>query len=214
MVGDASAASDDGQPELTTEHQESSVSSAIPGDALQLPVEQDVTIWSVAPILPYVQGLGGYIVPILVAVLVFSIVLQLRAARQLRRAMHEMGLILDIIEDIYAHGMLAQTGGMGASPRTVPNSTTASQADRPMLEFSSVERAVLQALSDQRDVEEGELVKTLTEQGFPGVLIKAVIGEIIRKTRAAGRAWVEARYSQGRYRYQLRAERVANFNQR
>jgi len=70
--------------------------------------------WLSDTMLPYVQGLGAYVIIALVLVLVLSIALQLRAARQLRRAMQEMGQILDIVEEIYTDGTIARTSDRGA----------------------------------------------------------------------------------------------------
>ena len=82
------------------------------------------------------------------------------------------------------------------------------QTPRPEIELSAIENTVLEALSDQREVQEPEIGKLLEERGLAGVLIKAVIGGIIRKTGMAELPWVEVRYAQGRYSYRLRPEAV------
>ena len=69
---------------------------------------------------------------------------------------------------------------------------------------------MLQALSVQPVVQEAELRKFLAEKGLTGVLIKAIIGDIVRKTGALGLPWVEVRYVQGRFRYRLRPDAVSN----
>ena len=73
-------------------------------------------------------------------------------------------------------------------------------------EFSPIERAVIQALSHHREVQERELAGTLTQQGFSGILVKAVIAGIMRKTQTTRLPWIETRYTQGRYSYKLRSE--------
>jgi hypothetical protein len=92
----------------------------------------------------------------------------------------------------------------------MPPDASAHQVPRPVFEFSPIERAVLEALSDQHEVQEGELSKVLDEKGFAGTLIKAVIGAIVQKTGTAGLPWVEVHYVQGRYSYRLRPEVVSS----
>jgi SH3-like domain-containing protein len=161
-------------------------------------------------ILPYVPGLSGYLIIGLVVVLVLSIALQLRASRQLSRAMQEMGQILDIVEEIYADGTRPQPSGSQApAPAPLAEAPT-SLPQHLMMAFTPVEGAVLAALSDQQEVQEGELGKILEEKGFAAVLIKAVIGDIVRKTGTVGLPWVEVRYVQGRYSYRLRTEALSS----
>jgi hypothetical protein len=158
----------------------------------------------------YVQGLGAYIIVALCGVLVLSIAFQLRAALQLRRAMLEMGRILDIIDEICTGGGSASNSERPAPMTLMPAEGQDSQPMTPVIEFSPIEHAVLEALSDQHPVQEGVLGKILDEKGFAGLLIKAVIGDIVRKTEATGVPWIEARYVQGRYSYQLRPEAVSD----
>jgi SH3-like domain-containing protein len=181
-----------------TPFQERHISSETPG-----------TAWFIDTIRLHVQGLGTYIIVALGAVLVLSIAFQLRAARQLRRAMLEMGQILDIVEEIYTGGGLAPKSDRSAPMILMPAEAQGYQPPTPVIEFSPIEHAVLEALSDQHPVQEGVLGKILDEKGFAGLLIKAVIGDIVRKTEATGVPWVEVRYAQGRYSYQLRPEAVS-----
>jgi hypothetical protein len=153
----------------------------------------------------YLERIEGFLLPTLAVVLVLAIILQLRAARQLRRAMREMGMILDIVEELSGAGRLGQTGGAGASPGAGSNGISVKRARSPMAEFSSIERTVLQALSEEREVEESELAKALTQRGFAGILLKAVIAEILRKTNASGIPGIDVRYHDGHYSYKLRS---------
>jgi SH3-like domain-containing protein len=172
--------------------------------------ETPETAWLIDTFRPHVQGLGAYIIVALVAVLVLSIAFQLRAARQLRRAMLEMGQILDIVEEIYTGGGLASNSGRSTPMILMPAAAQDHQPPTPEIVFSPIEHAVLEALSDQHPVQEGVLGKALDEKGFAGLLIKAVIGDIVRKTEAAGVPWIEVRYVQGRYSYQLRPEALSD----
>jgi hypothetical protein len=161
----------------------------------------------------YIQGLGPYAIIALVVVLVLSIALQLRAARQLRRAMQEMGEILDMVEEIYADGALARTTVKGAPTKPIPAAVQARQPQPPMIEFSPIERAVLDVLFDQRDLQEEELGKLLDEKGFTRIPIKAVISDIIRKTGITGLPWVEVRDVRGQFSYRLRPEVASNLGE-
>ena len=97
-------------------------------------------------------------------VLVLSIALQLRAARQLRRAMQEVGQILDIVEEIYAGGMLARTSDSGPILNPMAAEALSQQPPPPGIEFSPTEYMVLEALSDQPEVQETELGKFSTKR--------------------------------------------------
>jgi hypothetical protein len=211
-IGEASTLPGEPQPENTADSQNLGLSSAVLGDTPLILIEGLGARWSFDAILNHVQGLSIYVVPALVLLLALSLALQLRAARQLRRAMQELGEIFDIVEEIYANSPLARTGVRGAIQTAMPRGTSATRSESPVIEFSSVERAALKALSHQREISEGELANILAEQGFTGVLVKAVIGNILRKTRATGLPWVEVRYIQGRYRYQLRSEAVPSLS--
>ena len=79
-------------------------------------------------------------------VLVLSIALQLRAARQLRRAMQEVGQILDIVEEIYAGGMMARTSDSGAMLNPMKAEALAQQPPPPGIEFSPTEDLVLEGI--------------------------------------------------------------------
>jgi SH3-like domain-containing protein len=169
--------------------------------------------WFRDAILPYVQGLGAYVIIALVVVLVLSIALQLRAARQLRRAMQEMGEILDMVEEIYADGALARTTPRGVPTKPISAAAPARQPQPLVIEFSPIERAVLDVLFDQHDVQEGELGKLLDEKGFARIPIKAVISDIIRKTGITGLPWVEVRYGRGQFSYRLRPEVASSLSE-
>ncbi len=198
--------------ENTLEEPGSDTSLAAPIAELHIRPQMTWTAWVSATWLSHLQGRAAYIIIALIMVLVLSIALQVRAARHLRRAMQEVGQILDILEEIYAGGALARTSDSGA----MQNPMTAEALAQPPLpqgiEFSPTEYIVLEALSDQPEVQETELGKILDEKGFTGVLIKAIVGNIVRKTGIIGLPWVEVRYVQGRYRYRLRPEAAPNLN--
>jgi hypothetical protein len=208
----ASAAKPDASSEFgltsTLEQQGSGASAPAPLDESHLPRDMTEAGRFIDVMLSHIQSLGGAVVIALVIVLVLSIALQLRATRQLRRATQEMGQILDLVEGIYADGALTRAPDSDAARLPLPADASAHQPPRPLIEFSPIEHAVLEALSNRRVVQEGELGKILEEKGFAGVLIKAVIGDIIRKTGTAGLPWVEVRYTQGRYSYRLRPKAV------
>jgi len=124
--------------------------------------------------------------------------------------MREMGQILDIVEEIYAGDRLARTSDGSIILHPITAEALVQQPLPPGIEFTPIEHIVLEGLSDQREVQEAELGKILNEKGSSGVLIKAVIGDIIRKTTAIGLPWVEVHYVQGRYRYRLRHETGPN----
>jgi Bacterial SH3 domain len=163
--------------------------------------------------LPHIQGLGPYVIIALVMVLVLSIALQLRAARQLRRAMQEMGEILDMVEEIYTDGALARTPVRGVPTKPISAAVPARQPQPPRIEFSSIERAVLDVLFDQRDIQEEGLEKLLDEKGFTRIPIKAVISDIIRKTGMTGLPWVEVRDIRGQFSYRLRPEVASSLSE-
>jgi hypothetical protein len=116
------------------------------------------------------------------------------------------------VEEIYAGGMLVRTNDSGTMLNPMTAEVPAQQPPPPGIEFSPTEYMVLEALSDQLEVQETELGKILDEKGCTGVLIKAIIGDIVRKTEMIGFPWVEVRYVQGRYRYRLRPEAVPNLS--
>jgi hypothetical protein len=204
---------DDTPAETATPHSEDTADQQDAGPPLELPeeglpisLEEDAFHWPIDGMFPYVQSLEAYVIPALVIVLILAIFFQLKAARQLRRAMQEMGLILDLVDDIYANRMLARTGDGEATAKALSQSASVSRLETPSIQFSALEYAMLQAMSDDREVDEKELTEALAAKGFTGVLTKAVIGGIIRKTKASGQQRIDVRYVQGRYRYQLRRE--------
>jgi Bacterial SH3 domain len=198
------------RPENPLEQPSSVASPVAPSDERHISPQTLSTAWFTDAIFLHIQGLEAYIIMALVGVLVLSIAFQLRAARQLRRAMQEMAQILDLVEEIYTGGGLAPKSDRSASMILMPAIAPDHQPPTPVIEFSSIEHAVLDALSDQHPVQEGVLAKILDEKGFAGLLIKAVIGDIVRKTEPTGLPWVEVRYVQGRYSYRLPPEAVSN----
>jgi len=198
--------------ENTLEGPGSDASSGVPIGEMYILPQMTWTAWVSDTWLSHLRGRATYIIIALVMVLVLSIALQLRAARQLRQAMQEVGQILNIVEEIYAGGMLARTSDSGTMLNPMTAEAPGQQPPPPGVEFSPTEYMVLEALSDQPEVQETELGKILDEKGLSGVLIKAIIGDIVRKTGIIGFPWVEVRYVQGRYRYRLRPEAVPNLS--
>jgi hypothetical protein len=195
--------------ENTTDPKGTGASPGLPEEAPPISPQGAEFNWSIAGILPYVQGIEAYVIPALVIVLILAFSFQLKAARQLRRAMQEMGVILDLVDDIYANGLLPRTDDGKAMTKALSKSTSRPQPETPSVQFSALEHTMLQAMSDHREIGERELTEALAAKGFVGVLIKAVIGGIIRKTKASGQQCIDVRYVQGRYRYQLRREGVS-----
>jgi SH3-like domain-containing protein len=200
------------QPEKTPEHPGSGTSYSAPIGVPYVLSERVGTEWFIAAILSHVQGLGVYVVIALVMILVLSIVLQLCAARQLRQAMREMGEILNVVEEIYADTAIARANDRSIAMDQMAAEISAHQPPHPVIEYSPIEYAALESLSDQREVQEGELAKLVAEKGFTGVMLKAVIGDIVHKTGTVELPWVEVRYAQGRYSYRLRPEAMANLS--
>jgi uncharacterized protein YgiM (DUF1202 family) len=198
--------------ENTPEGPASDTAAAAPIAELHIRPQMAWTTWVSTTWLSHLQGRAAYIIIVLIMVLALSIAFQVRAARHLRRAMQEVGQILDMLEEIYAGGALARTSDSGAMLHPMTAEALAQQPLPQGIEFSPIEYIVLQALSDQPEVQETELRKILDEKGFPGVLIKAIIGDIVRKTEIKGLPWLEVRYVQGRYRYRLRPEVAPNLN--
>jgi SH3-like domain-containing protein len=214
VMADAPTETSQLRSEDIADQQDSGFSPDLAEDAPPISLKGAELNRSIDAILPYVQGLEAYVIPALVVVLILAISFQLKTARQLRRAMQEMGLILDIIDEIYNNGMLQRTGGSETMGKSLASSISAPQPETPVIKFSALEHAVLQALSDHREIEEQELTEVLAANGFAGVLIKAVIGEIIRKTKASGQQCIKVRYVHERYRYQLQAEGMSILHQR
>ena len=127
--------------------------------------------------------------------------------------MRGTGQILDAVEEIYARGVLARTSDSGTALHPMAAGALALQRAPPGVEFSPTEYTVLEALWDQREIQEKELEKILAEKGSTRLLVKAVIRDIVRKTGIVGVLWVEVRELQGRCYYRLRAEAVLNLNE-
>lgn len=159
-------------------------------------------------IFAFFHAAGGYVIAGLVVVVILSIGLQLRAARQLKRAMREMEQIVELVEEIYTASTLLRTASGQSALAPMPSEAVVASLPQLAAELSALERAVLEAIAVRREVQEAELAKILEEQGFPGVLIKAVVGDIVRKTAVEGVPWMEVRYADGRYFYRLRPAEV------
>jgi Bacterial SH3 domain len=201
------------QATSTAEEPESDASPAAPIDEPDVLPQVTRAVWFLDTWLSHLRGPMAYVITALCLMLVLSITLQLRSARQLRRTLQDMAQILDVVEAIYSAGVLARTGDSGTALPPMPAEALAHQPARPGIEFSPVESAVLEALADHHEVQETELGKVLAEKGFTGVLIKAVVGDILRKTGIFGLPWMEVRYVQGRYRYRLRPEAMPNLSE-
>lgn len=162
------------------------------------------------------QRLSGYLLLVLFLGLLVVMGLQLRTARQLRRAMRQVDQItrhpaptpqsLGAVEKIQAVAPLA-AAGLGQP------STAHFEAEVPPLldlpeEMSALERTVIEAMYEQGELQERELVNILEKRGFPGVLIKAVIGDLVRKTGSDGPPWVRVRHAHGRYTYQFQGHNL------
>jgi SH3-like domain-containing protein len=195
------------------EEPESEASPAAPIDEPEVLPPVTWVAWFLDAWLSHLRGPAIYVIIALGLLLVLSVTLQLRSSRQFRRTLQDMGQILDLVEEVYGTGVLARTSDSSAALPPMPAEDLAQQPGRPGIEFSPLEYAVLEALSDQREVQEAELGKVLAEKGFTGVLIKAVIGDILRKTGIFGLPWMEVHYAQGRYRYRLRPEAMPHLSE-
>jgi hypothetical protein len=187
------------------------------------------------------RDLSGYLLAALLASLVAVIGLQLRTARQLKQTRHEVDQIAHhpapaqqqtpstSIFSQQAEGTLEPKGiSQASTTRSVskqaqraegsqhavvpvpPHADIARLPDLPV-ELSPLERAVLKAIYGHEEVQEGELRKTLENRGFPGVLIKAVIGDIMRRTGSDSPPWISVSYAQGRYTYRLQLHNVPGY---
>jgi hypothetical protein len=119
-----------------------------------------------------------------------------------------VGQIIDLVEEIYTASTGVRTPAGQTALTPMPSEVVVASLPQPAAELSALERAVLEAIAARREVPEGELAKIVEEKGFPGVLIKAVIGDIVRKTATEGMPWVEVRYADSRYLYRLRPAEV------
>jgi uncharacterized protein YgiM (DUF1202 family) len=198
--------------EITPERQGSGDSSAASSDQAHVSPETTKARWFLEVILSHVHGPAAYVILTLVITLALSMALQRRSARQLRWAIQEIGQILDIVEAMYADAALTPAGESGTTMPPMVAGALTQQSLCPLMEFSPIEQAVLEALSDQRTVSDGELGKILAEKGFAGTLLKAIIGEVVRKTGTTELPWVEVSYAQGRYSYRLRPEATSKLS--
>jgi hypothetical protein len=160
----------------------SDMSTTIFTDAASIPPETIVPSWFIELILFHLYSPEAYVIGALIIVLLLTVALQLRGARQLRRAMQEIGQILAILEEMYSIAPITPVReGNFAMPLTARDTATGQRLE-PRIEFSAAEQVVLKTLLDQSTLQEGDLGKILDEKGYAGTLVKAVIGEILRKT--------------------------------
>ena len=151
-------------------------------DEASFPPETFVRGWFIKMILPPIRSPGAYVIGALIIVLLLAIILQLRGARQLGRAMQEIGQILAILEEMYSDASMTPVREGGATiPPTAVKAATEQSLD-PRIEPSAVEQAVLDTLSDQCSLQESGLEKILDEKGYAGTRVKTVIGAILRKS--------------------------------
>jgi hypothetical protein len=199
-------------PENSPDHLGSSASYAAPPDEAAVSHEISVLGWFIEVMLANVNSPAAYVISALIIALILSIALQLRGAKHLRQAMQEIGEILVIVEEMYrGAAMTPLKEADTAMPLRVAESSTR-ESLCPLAEFSPIEQAVLEALSDQCAVQEDELGKILDEKGYGGTLIQSIIGDIVRKTSRTELPWVQISYAQGRYSYQLRPEVALNLS--
>jgi hypothetical protein len=125
--------------ENTLEGPGSDTSSAAPIAELHIRPQMAWTTWVSATWLSHLQGRAAYIIIALIMVLALSIAFQVRAARHLRRAMQEVGQILDMLEEIYAGGALARTSDSGAMLHPMTAEALAQQPLPQGIEFSPIE---------------------------------------------------------------------------
>jgi SH3-like domain-containing protein len=192
------------QPESAAEQQGLGTAFAAPLEEWHIIPEVSGIDWFIGALLSRVRDGGAYVIGALVVALALSIALQLRASRQLRQAMEEMGQIVDLVHEIYLDGGLERASTSVSAMKPISMDASAYQPPAPSIEISPIEQGVLEALSDQLEVPEEELVKLLTEKGFADTLIRGIIADIVRKTEASGQPLVEVRHTHGRYSYRLR----------
>jgi hypothetical protein len=197
-------------PESTPEESASAAASAGPSADLHILPHMTWPVWMRDTWRSAFEGGTASIILALIILLALSVTMHLRATRQLRRVMQEARQILDLVDGIFARGAVARTRDGTASQHLMTDGSLAQQPSPSRIEFSPTESIILEALSEQTEVQEADMAKKLAERGFVGVLIKALIGDIVRKTGMTGLSWVEVRYVQGRYRYRLRPEAVTN----
>jgi hypothetical protein len=205
-------ASIESTPETSPDLLGSGASSATAIEAAPISPETIVPGWLIDLTLPYLYSPGAYVISVLIVALVLSITLQLRGAKQLRRAMQEIRQILAIMEEMYTDAVMTPVNESGTAVPLIAAEAPTQQSLPQLIEFSPVEQAVLEALSDQCAIQEDDLGKILDEKGYAGTLIKAIIGGILRKTGTAELPWVQVIYSQGHYSYRLRPEAVSNLS--
>jgi hypothetical protein len=163
-----------------------------------------------APLRRWLDALGGdvpavglYVIAGLVSLLILAIALQLRAASQLKRGMRDMQRLMEAVEELSAEQGKVYAFPREPSPSAQPLAAAAKPPSRRSRPLMPVEAAVLEALSAHDELREGQLAAILAARGFPGVLVKAVVGELIRKSEHSGLPRIEVRYTQGRYTYRL-----------
>jgi hypothetical protein len=152
----------------------------------------------------HVRKLSGYLVAGLAVILIIAIGFQLRTARQLKRAMHDMNQILDLVEAFQAERLPEPALTSAPTAAIAPSAVVPAPASGLSLSFTPVERVVLDTIAGHEELHERELNQILVAKGFGGVLIKAVIADLVRKTATDGLPWVETRYAHGCFMYRLR----------
>lgn len=176
-------------------------------DEPSAPAPEAAFLHLLALIATHVQENSGYFLAGLAVILIISTGLQLRAARQLKQTTRDVSQILDLVEAIQAESLSEPALNMTPATAMAPPSGAVPSASWAMRELTPVERVVLDAITKHGEVHERQLGHILEEKGCPPRLIKAVIGDLVRKTAADGLPWVEARYTQGRFVYRLRLQK-------
>jgi len=186
---------------------------APPVEAIEAPASppQSVAWGRLIDLMPtFMYSSGTYVIGALIVALLLSMALQMRGAKQLRRAMQEIGQILTIVEEIYINAARTPINKSGTAMPLTVDTATSQQNLSPSVEFSPAEQAVLEALSDQHAVEEGDLQKILGKKGYAGTLITGTLQEIRRKADKTECPLVQVIYAHGRYSYRLRPKVVAD----
>ena len=164
------------------------------------------------------QGVNAYLTGALLLVLLVTIALNLRTSRQLKRAMREglqessprlvsVRAARRIKQRTYESAQVTRQPTperrVTAGAPTLPQPPTATAIADPTTDLSPLEQAVVDVISAHGELREGDLMQRLEQEGLHGVLVKGVIGEIVRKTGSDGPPWVHVRYAQGGYTYRL-----------
>lgn len=176
-------------------------------DEPSMPAPDPNFLRPLALIATHVEENSGYFLAGVAFILILSIGLHLRATRQLKRTTRDLSQILDLVEAIQAESLPEPAPSLMPATAIAPPSGGVPPSSWAMREFTPVERVILEAITEHGEVHERQLGQILEEKGCSPRLIKAVIGDLVRKTAADGLPWVEARYTQGRFVYRLRLQR-------